>query len=57
LVARVTDVTQAAMFSYRALEERIPQGHSLRKLRALVDGILATPQTEFEAIYAGCGQR
>ena len=53
---RGADVTQAAMFSYRTLEERIPQGHSLRKLRVLVDGILATLHTEFEAMYAGSGR-
>ena len=53
---RGDDVTQAAMFSYRTLEERIPQGHSLRKLRVLVDGILATLHTEFEALYAGSGR-
>lgn len=29
---RSADATQAAMFSYRTLEERIPWGHSLRKL-------------------------
>lgn len=53
---RGADVTQAAMFSYRTLEERIPQGHSLRKLRTLVDGILVTLHDEFEALYAGSGR-
>ncbi len=53
---RGTDVTQAAMFSYRTLEERIPPGHSLRKLRTLVDGILVTLHAEFEALYAGSGR-
>jgi transposase len=53
---RGTDVTQAAMFSYRTLEERIPCGHPLRKLRALVDGILVMPHAEFEALYAGSGR-
>ncbi len=45
------DVTQAAMFSYRTLEERIPGAHPLRKLRALVDCILVTLHAEFEALY------
>jgi transposase len=44
------------MFSYRTLEERIPPGHSLRKLRTLVDGILVTLHAQFEALYAGCGR-
>lgn len=32
---RKTDVTQHAMFSYRSLEEHIPAGHPLRKMRVL----------------------
>ena len=38
---RSADVTQSAMFSFRTLEQRIPALHPLRKLRVLVDGILA----------------
>ena len=53
---RSADVTQAAMFSYRTLEERIPREHPLRKLRSLVDGILVTLHAEFEALYAGSGR-
>jgi transposase len=53
---RGADVTQAAMFSYRTLEERIPRGHSLRKLRTLVDGILVTLHAQFEAMYADSGR-
>ena len=53
---RSADVTQGAMFSYRTLEERIPRVHPLRKLRALVDGILVTLHAEFEALYADCGR-
>jgi hypothetical protein len=34
---RKSDVTQHAMFSYRTLEERVPDQHPLRKLRVLVD--------------------
>ena len=44
---RGSDVTQAAMLSYQTLEERIPRGHSLRKLRVLVDGILVTRCTYY----------
>ena len=53
---RGADVTQAAMFSYRTLEERIPRKHPLRKLRALVDGVLATLHADFEAMYARGGR-
>ncbi|MDD2894358.1 MAG: IS5/IS1182 family transposase, partial [Halothiobacillaceae bacterium] len=38
---RGADITQAALFSYRTLEERIPKRHPLRKLRVVVDTILA----------------
>lgn len=37
---RKTDVIQHTMFSYRSLEDRIPDQHPLRKLRVLADGIL-----------------
>ena len=40
------------MFSYISLEERVPQAHPLRKLRAVVDALLATMNNEFEAVYA-----
>ena len=33
---------QGAMFSYISLEERVPAAHPLRKLRAVVDALLAT---------------
>lgn len=53
---RGADVTQSAIFSYRTLEERIPQEHPLRKLRGLVDGILVALHAEFEEMYAGSGR-
>lgn len=40
------------MFSYISLEERVPPAHPLRKLRAVVDALLATKSREFEAVYA-----
>lgn len=45
-----------AMFSCISLEERVPQAHPLRKLRAVYDALLATMSSEFEAVYArrGC---
>ena len=47
---------QGAMFSYISLEERVPQAHPLRKLRAVVDALLATMNREFEAVYARRGR-
>ena len=38
---RKSGVTQHALYSYRTLEERIADVHPLRKLRVLVDAILA----------------
>ncbi len=42
------------MFSYISLDERVPQAHPLRKLRAVVDALLATMNREFEAVYGAC---
>lgn len=53
---RSADVTQSAMFSFRTLEQRIPASHPLRKLRAVVDGILASLHWEFEKLYAKTGR-
>lgn len=44
------------MFSYISLEERVPARHPLRKLRALVDALLASMSAEFEAVYARRGR-
>jgi len=44
------------MFSYISLEERVPQTHPLRKLRAVVDALLATMNREFDAVYARRGR-
>lgn len=44
------------MFSYISLEERVPAAHPLRKLRAVVDALLATMSSEFEAVYARRGR-
>lgn len=44
------------MFSYISLEDRVPAKHPLRKLRAVVDGLLATMTAEFEAVYSRNGR-
>ena len=53
---RGADITQASIFSYRTLEERIPKKHPLRKLRLEVDGLLASMNEELDAIYARTGR-
>lgn len=53
---RGADITQEELFSYRTLEARIPQKHPLRKLRKVVDLLLATLNDEFDALYARRGR-
>ena len=56
---RGADITQEELFSYRTLEERIPDGHPIRKLRKLrkvVDLLLKSMDEEFEPLYARTGR-
>ena len=48
---------QAGMFSYIALEDRIPPSHPLRAVRRLVDTVLAEMSSEFDELYADGGRR
>ena len=48
---------QPGMFSYIALEDRIPASHPLRAVRQLVDLVLAEMSPEFDALYAEGGRR
>jgi hypothetical protein len=45
------------MFSYIALEERIPANHPLRWVRELADLVLAEMSPEFDRLYAEDGRR
>ncbi len=47
---------QTALFSYVSLEERVPRDHPLRKLRILVDAVLATMDADFTTVYAKRGR-
>ncbi len=44
------------MFSYVSLEERIPQSHPLRPMRALVDAALKKLSPRFSSLYANRGR-
>ena len=44
------------MFSYVSLEERIPQSHPLRPMRALVDAALKELSPRFSRLYAKSGR-
>jgi transposase len=45
------------MFSYVALEERIPADHPLRGVRKLVDAVLARMKKNFDGLYSEVGRR
>ena len=47
---------QSGMFSYVALEDRIPADHPLCGVRKLVDAVLAGMSREFEGLYAKVGR-
>ena len=45
-----------SMFSYVSAEQRIPQDHPLRAIRALVDDVLREMSPEFGRLYAATGR-
>jgi transposase len=47
---------QHGLFSYVSLEERVPADHPLRRLRVLVDGILAAMSQMLEQCYSHTGR-
>lgn len=50
------DAIQNNWFSYINLEDRIPKQHPLRRLRLLVDGVLASMDAVFAARYSHTGR-
>lgn len=53
---RGRDQQQSALFSYRTLEERVPQDHPLRPIRQITDRILRSLEGDLEALYARTGR-
>jgi len=49
-------VDQGSLFSYISLEERVPQGHPLRRIRDYVRAVLADMHELFEEIYSSEGR-
>ncbi len=47
---------QGKLFSYFSIEERIPAGHPLRRIKAQADAVLSTISSEFDAMYAEGGR-
>src|SRR6188508_896591 len=45
-----------SMFSYVSPEQRVPQDHPLRPIRALVDEVLRDMSREFDGLYAAVGR-
>jgi transposase len=53
---RGSDREQGSMFSYVALEKRIPQDHPLRPMREMVDAALKRLSPRFSSVYADRGR-
>src|SRR6201995_1518205 len=53
---RGDDVRQGSMFSYVSLEQRVPESHPLRPLRAMGDEALAEISPAFEGLYSRVGR-
>lgn len=47
---------QIGMYSYIALDTRIPKNHPLRSIRVLVDGVLKGLSVNFDAVYSKVGR-
>ena len=53
---RGPDERQAILFSYRAVEDRIPEDHPLRAIRQLINPLLAELSPRFEGLYSALGR-
>jgi transposase len=53
---RGSDEQTEGLFSYVSCEARVPAGHPLRLIRAVVDEALEALSGEFEGLYARVGR-
>jgi len=53
---RGTDEASGSLFSYVDLDERVPAGHPLRKVRQIVNEALSSLDAEFAALYTDFGR-
>jgi transposase len=53
---RGQDIQQEDWFSYKTLEERVPEDHPLRLVRVLTNGLLQSMDGEFEKLYSRTGR-
>lgn len=53
---RGSDVRSDSLFSYVSCEARVPPGHPLRPIRAMVDEVLEVLSPDFDAMYAPAGR-
>ena len=53
---RGDDPQQAAMFSDLSPDERVPQEHPLRRIRAMVDPVLKELCPQFDRLYSYTGR-
>jgi transposase len=54
---RGEDIQQSELFSYGSLEDRVPESHPLRAIRAMVDEALCGMSARFDEIYPEEGRR
>jgi len=53
---RGPDQSSGALFSYIDIEERVPSKHPLRTIRSIVNDVLGSLSSDFEAMYARTGR-
>jgi transposase len=53
---RGSDPKQPVIFSYIALEDRVPQDHPLRAIRRIVDRVLEDLSSDFAQLYSAMGR-
>jgi transposase len=55
-VVRTKDNKQQVFFSYKSIEDRIPENHPIRALKILVDEALAKLSNDFDRLYSHTGR-